>query len=881
MRKLIAFLLVCVLSLGTLSLNTFGYTDIDDSEHRNSITLLTGLGVINGYEDKSFRPDEIATRAEFAVMISRLLNMESITSGEGKPYFTDVSGDNFAKGAISYCVEAGIMSGYGNGIFKPDKPVSYDEVVKTLVNVLGYRFYAETQGEYPFGYRIQAKKIGLLSGIESKSDGAVTRGEICTLMYNALKIPLLEITCVGDSYTMTGDAAGTILTKYFQMNIEKGIINSDGITKIEYVNDVDESSVVLNNISLKKNGVYNDDFLGKSVEAIYTLANNENPGVLISIVENSKLTGEFSLSSQDIISLSPQKIIYEDDGREAAVYISPTRKVIYNGVFDFTYDLSGITAMKNTEIVFVDNNGDNKYDIIKVNEADNYIIMDKIGEKLILRDITDGSKTLNPEDFEIVEIYDENKNRISEEEFKGKSVNIASVFRNGNYYAKIVIANESFSGVVSYIEDYGDDARLMLGDDMELILNDDCKTENAFQLKAGDSIAAYTDINGTVCYIKLNGLSDYKLGYLMTIKPSSSFEGNMMFKIFTRSNKVEGFECADMLNLNDNMLNVSKYETNVKNTLYKGTEKGYSQFILYMTDDEGKLTEIHQCAESAGDSENKFYKFSQNAIGRFSTGTYSFGGVVNTDNATWFIRVPAGDAANATEEDFSTYRTSQIVSESYPIEYYVTSLEKQVADIVCFTGDKVPMSITYDEYLCVLDKAVKSVDSEGSIRTKLRYYSNGKEYEKFVGYYANSSVNQQISEMEPGEVFSMVEDNAGEIMAVERYYSLRNGWVGALTEGKSQTNTYGTTRRIAAYYVARISGGYARCSFEPVIADAYNAQMLESFKLPGNSVYTLVRKAASGDVAISSGSEKDISLLDLVITRTRGGSDREVIIIKK
>lgn len=96
------------------------------SEH---IGYLANKEQINGYDDGSFKPYQEITRAEAAVLIGRA---KSLDGALRKTTFSDVSDKSFAAGYIQSAVDAGIISGYKDGTFKPDAKVTRGEMAILL-----------------------------------------------------------------------------------------------------------------------------------------------------------------------------------------------------------------------------------------------------------------------------------------------------------------------------------------------------------------------------------------------------------------------------------------------------------------------------------------------------------------------------------------------------------------------------------------------------------------------------------------------------------------------------------------------------------------------------------------------------------------------------
>ena len=91
-------------------------------------------GIITGYPDGTFRPDHPITRAEFTVMLVRALQLE----GTGAPLtFTDRDQiGSWAAEAIGLAVEAGIVRGYEDGSFRPDAPITRAEMAVMIARAL-------------------------------------------------------------------------------------------------------------------------------------------------------------------------------------------------------------------------------------------------------------------------------------------------------------------------------------------------------------------------------------------------------------------------------------------------------------------------------------------------------------------------------------------------------------------------------------------------------------------------------------------------------------------------------------------------------------------------------------------------------------------------
>lgn len=105
------------------------YADVKkEAWFNNAVCTLSNAGIINGYEDGSFRPNGYITRAEFATIAARFFD----ATYDGKDLFPDIDG-HWAKDYINKAADKGFVNGYEDGTFRPDRNITRAEAV-TLVN---------------------------------------------------------------------------------------------------------------------------------------------------------------------------------------------------------------------------------------------------------------------------------------------------------------------------------------------------------------------------------------------------------------------------------------------------------------------------------------------------------------------------------------------------------------------------------------------------------------------------------------------------------------------------------------------------------------------------------------------------------------------------
>ena len=154
---------------------------------------------IFGYNDGTFRPDNNMSRAEAAAIFARLISEQKGEKISGKSNFNDVSKNEWYSDYIGYLSKYGIIKGYSNSTFRPDDNVSRAEFVAMTVR-FNSLFNDVKKGSYTVKYTdvatnywaysdvAYAKHAGWLNGYADgtfKGDNAITRAEVVTVVNKA------------------------------------------------------------------------------------------------------------------------------------------------------------------------------------------------------------------------------------------------------------------------------------------------------------------------------------------------------------------------------------------------------------------------------------------------------------------------------------------------------------------------------------------------------------------------------------------------------------------------------------------------------------------------------------------------------------------------
>lgn len=584
LKKVLALVLACA-TLFTMS--SFAFSDVaEDASYLEAVTMLSKLGIINGYEDGTFLPDNTITRAEAAKVLVCALNAEDSAKGMAdQELFTDVPKTHWAAGYVNYAANFGIIAGRGNGIFDPESPVSYEEIVKMVVAMLGYTPVANIKGGYPTGYLYVANSVAKITkGATGTTGDAAKRWVVARLVFNSLETKIMEPEkwSASDPEYIKGD--DTLLKDYLEVTKVEGVITDTFLAKADFQDKEDQDVDLListidgktkralenDNISYNSmpgdtytvdaNGTYAEDYLGYTVVA-YVKDFDEGSDVLVAVApkanKNTTLDVAFDDFEKDTVDNSNSKYIeFEyyanvDDEDTTKGKISKKNDDFYvyqNGKKDST--LNSDTAIVNfikqfsTDydaeegyIRFVDNDGDNYADYLFVETINDEYVVDSITAKTFKIDDKINSKTitLDPTDDEkYVNFYRDGVQVEFSSIKEGDTLSVAynkSTLKNSNVVS-VYISSEKAEGYVSTASATKNEYKI----DGTVYAKSSKYTE---PIKRGDEGTFYLNYKGRVAYKEAQTSKDGNYAFLLSVNTDDDFADGKSFTLRFMNEKGE------------------------------------------------------------------------------------------------------------------------------------------------------------------------------------------------------------------------------------------------------------------------------------------------------------------------------------------------------
>ncbi len=586
MKTKVLALVLSLTMLLSVAVSAATYTDVPESHDRyQAINTLSGMDIITGFPDGSFKPDEAVTRAQMAALITRMFNLSGSVANE-QP-FSDVAVDYWAVSNIVAAKNMKIINGFPDGTFKPEESVTYEQAVKMIVCALNYGSAAEFLGGYPAGYITQASKLNILRNAGYAYSSPAPRGIIAQLLYNSLEVEMLvpKVNADGTVDFVKPEEGGNTALEQFQKTKALNAVTVVRTPKVNLEPEASETRSINDDEIIVKNS--NGDYLRLKVGSVsdpfrfigqvVNLSYKEDPAVsddktLVSINLNGSVRKYENIKLSDIESISDSSITYYKDAEhenEDVLKLNGTKTVIYNE----RYHENGLEQL-NTDLFEVENNihsegvisvyVSSNATLIKVKSYKTYMVTGLDVQRGII-------KVKNADDIEIPykEVHEVEtvvkrgafdfatgavSSKATNSTFGAISRNalISVAYNNqdtSNAYYEIIVSTTTKTGTVS--ESSTDDATgrltVKIGDSQTYLLSADLKRYGQENTVNGETSAKFfIDAFSQIGYVDNVKTSDTRLGIPVGTKNTGDgFDDEIQIRIYNvANNSVDEYDVA-------------------------------------------------------------------------------------------------------------------------------------------------------------------------------------------------------------------------------------------------------------------------------------------------------------------------------------------------
>lgn len=724
--------------------------------------------------------------------------------------------------------KAGIINGYEDGTFRPKNPVSYAEAVKMVVCAIGYGPAVKMTDVWYEGYINIANQIGITKSAAAVAESQAPRGLVAQLVYNmTVTPPLVQIGTDKEGNPVyeqdeTAKLSGTTVTgilKAVGPKLTNNLLGTliPGVSAGQILLETATGDKVFNFGSYTEESLL--QMLGYNVEVSYDgvsltpdiklIRNLVSPGNVYMLNEKNARTGEID---REVVSVAAGglSLTYQDGNRDKTLGLSSTMYLIYNGkgVGNMSPTAKGALVANIAsqtpgsmmgEGTFIDSNGDGSVDVAFVNAYDTYFVSHVDKRAMTITDSNvNQTISLSAPDLFIKKV---NSDRVTfEENLTIDAIaqdNVISVARtnDGSMVQVIVsdlLAEDSSNVEVEELDTTYNTAKIGRNNykSSRYYLNN---PNQNFTL--GSRGIFYLDFNGDIAAVKISNESAGSYGYLINYFNGSGVNTNNQYvQIWNESTGIKTYEVSSNVRVNGAAGSLatllpaaaSNINTNKTATYMDGSYPN-AQIIKYTTGSGGKITSIAIVGTNGLTLNGRFEGTKSWMVSNSFTLT---GGTIVVGNNTEVYFIPENDRDNDKGYMYSKGPRSFQTDQSYAVEAY--DVKDGVAGAIVVYGK--PKLINNSTGVVIVKRVNPGQNSKGEQSTKVTYYTIGDSNEKSAAL-SDPYVNIASSGIDTGDIIRLALNGNGDIEELEKVYDASAGtfFPAATTSNGAQTPYPATT----------------------------------------------------------------------------------------
>ncbi|MFH1534179.1 MAG: S-layer homology domain-containing protein [Nitrospirota bacterium] len=178
--------------------------DISNHKYEEAIWYVYENGIVNGYNDGSYKPDNTVNRAELLKIIIEAAFGNEFEDFANKNCFSDVPSNEWYAKYVCFAKEEGIVEGYSGNLFKPTNEITFAEALK--ITMVGFNYDFEESSPWYKDLVMQASEGNFIPLDVTKFDQDFTRAQMADLITRILK------SRKGELEEYLGDSADEVIT---------------------------------------------------------------------------------------------------------------------------------------------------------------------------------------------------------------------------------------------------------------------------------------------------------------------------------------------------------------------------------------------------------------------------------------------------------------------------------------------------------------------------------------------------------------------------------------------------------------------------------------------------------------------------------------------
>ncbi len=764
-KKLITLILCITFVVSNISVV---FADVNETEipQGNNIAFLKAIGFI----DEEVSGNDNFTRGELAKLVTKILlySIPNVEESEVECIFSDVNSEYapYVMTAVNY----GILNGVGNGLFMPGENVTYAQLIKTMVSLLGRDEEAKAKGGYPTGYMAVAIEEDITRYAPSDINAPINVNAVATVLKQMVNSSLVYVDNNGDIV----DYNSSYLWHYCSIKHVSDILESVRGVSI-YSENADYDVVIVDGEKYKipDDSMVNPQMLGKRVDVFYKEINGINTVLYI----EESIDGNFILDAKEIENASSKGYTYYDGKRERLLTLDSSCIILYNNKVLGNYTSSDLNPFNNStkdgNVLFVDSDSDRDYDLVKITAYDSYVVSDvqkgiafsksrKFSVDLTkLEDNTVVNILSEPIDIETIEA--------------GDILNVLSD-KSGNI-TEIIVTIDNFSGVIDAIT-YNRNIPETIEVSGKIF---ECSpslslSANLGDLKVSEGLKMYFNPEGRICEIDSKGFATLQTAYLIDAKAQNAMDTKMTAKLLTSGGEIKVINFAKKVSVT-----VGDTDEGTKSSsdaiAYAGKVDGRvkRQPIHYALNSSGEISQITYPDFDAEIDEDGFYQY-PDFDGETDLSSYyyratpkSFGAKLLMGNNTIVLRV----AEESSRDDDDLYCLSSPLdfltgNVNLKLEAYGHVGNNPMADIMIVRVNKDnAYRINAQGQIFTVKSVTNGLDADGEEIAKLTVIGQNSEIELKADPLA-------VRGLIAGDVIRYAQDETSIVKTIEKIFSYEN-----------------------------------------------------------------------------------------------------------
>ena len=779
------------------------YMDVPDSENQsqqtatgqaeninqsliNAYSILQYLGIMSQDTDFTQLIGKDLTRGDFALYLSRAVKLPTF---ENDGVFSDVELSTEKGHAISSVAAYNIMSGYGDGTFRPDEVINATDMTLAGMRALGYHWSDRSYDNY---YITKAQALDLLDGV--KSAGAVTIDDCVVFLYNLIHTN--TVSQIKNGGNITVEENDTPLKLYFNLEYVKGIVTANVYAGLDGTRTAGQEYIEIDNVIYKTDIPSIAQWLGYKVIAYY--AGDDDDKSIVYFIEDRK-NEVVTIDSDEFDSFDGGAIRYTSEQNGAKKRISIASDVViirnscivttdYEKAFDIDYGtITCISYNSKCSTVIID-----AYENYKISGIDTT-------KKIIYTDRNDENGnpvSINLDDKLYVGFvmlpYGKTVNETNLE--AGDLISVAA--SQDGEVIRAYLCTDSVNGTLESVNNGGEEVQIS-GKKYKA----DPYFYKEYKPELGMSGEFIFDAAGRVAAYSQSGTDIGTIGYLYKLYDDEDDESTNV-KIYTLDRRHILAKLSEKVTVDGKLMN----REGVKQMLCtKAGGELQRQIVMYKLNSEGNIATLTTAAPSKEERlhDDTLYTLLPKGSYTWYYQMKTFERKYPVSNKTYYMRVPMESESKTDELLFGCQPFSNVT-------WYNSNGEKNIMGLYKFKDDTPyadimlvqntdTASLTNQTEITVISSIKESVSADGDNVVEVHGYRRGNEVTAYI------LQENYRGELEVGDIFRFATDIKGYAGAYELVYDYSE--VKVMWEQGSNANEY-TSNISSATSGLRYTFGY-------------------------------------------------------------------------